>query len=122
MKTSIPIGSNEDHSGISPVTSQLNISFTTYNFVVPVAPEDSLARFWFEVNGDDSGKVTYDNGGGGYALAQDTILFVPSLSHADFKTVPGLAISMYHLVAAVRVHAHLPLYDAVIYHCRSGMT
>lgn len=73
----------QDAPKISPITQNLGYSFINYNFVVPVNPGASIAKFWFEVDEQDgSAVVTYNNEGDGYQVAQDQVLFVNTLSTA----------------------------------------
>ncbi|KAK7045976.1 hypothetical protein VNI00_006971 [Paramarasmius palmivorus] len=49
-----------------------------YNFEALVDPESSISKFWFEIDEHDgSEKIVLNNGGDGYAIDQDTILFDP---------------------------------------------
>jgi hypothetical protein len=102
-----------DEQNISPVTQALGFSFTTYNFVVPIDRVASISKFWFSVDGKDGSEVvTEDNGGSGYQLEQDQVLFVPTLSRSALKQAPlgrrggetgaGNFTRIYELVAAVR--------------------
>ncbi|KAF8660614.1 hypothetical protein AX16_001593 [Volvariella volvacea WC 439] len=106
--------SNLTESNISPVTQALGYSLTTYNFVVPVDPQLSVAKFWFtETNSTGDGEVVHDNGGTGYEIEQDTLLFVPAMSNGGLVqepllhrrggfSGPGNYTMRYKLVAAVR--------------------
>lgn len=72
-----------------------------------------MSKFWFTVDEKDGNSPTaYKNGGDGYPLAQDQLLFVPSLSHNTLvqnsslvargggSPVTGL-VNQYTIVAAV---------------------
>jgi hypothetical protein len=99
---------------ISPVTQDLGFSFINYNFVVPIASNASISKFWFQVDEKDgSTATTYDNGGSGYVIDQDNVLFVPTLSHMDIALNTSYTQTYtnrdtqtytrkYQLVAAVR--------------------
>lgn len=99
---------------ISPITQDLGYSFINYNFVVPISSNASISKFWFQVDEKD-GKpaTTYDNGGAGYVIDQDNVLFVPTLSHMDIALNTSYTQTYtnrdaqtytrkYQLVAAVR--------------------
>jgi hypothetical protein len=99
---------------ISPVTQDLGFSFINYNFVVPIASNASISKFWFQVDEKDgSTATTYDNSGSGYVIDQDNVLFVPTLSHMDIALNTSYTQTYtnrdtqtytrkYQLVAAVR--------------------
>lgn len=61
----------------------MGYTFAHYDFVVPIDPSVSISQFWFAVD-DKNGKgaTTYKNGGSGYVVGQDQVLFVPLLSHS----------------------------------------
>jgi len=102
-----------DEQNISPVTQALGFSFTTYNFVVPIDRSASISKFWFSIDAKDGSQVvTEDNGGAGYVLEQDQVLFVPTSSRSVLNQAPlgrrggetgaGNFTRLYDLVAAVR--------------------
>jgi hypothetical protein len=69
---------------LSPVTKSLGYFFVNYNFVVPVDSAASVSKFWFRVDENDGkGFKKYDNGGDGYFIDQDQLLFVPTLSNSE---------------------------------------
>jgi len=84
----------DDSTTISPVTVSLGYAFVHYAFFVPIDPSVSIAKFWFEVD-DKNGKgaTAYTNGGSGYAMDQDQVLFVPTLSHADYVDAANTSVS-----------------------------
>ncbi|KAF8969621.1 L-ascorbate oxidase [Flammula alnicola] len=103
-----------DDPNVSPITLNLGYSFLNYNFVVPISSNASITKFWFSVDEKNGSKPTvYDNGGSGYVIDQDQVLFVPMLSHVDvvpnttytqtYTNRQGQAFTrVYNLVAAVR--------------------
>jgi hypothetical protein len=96
-----PSGKTQDDFNVSPITSRMGLSLVSYHFVVPIEPGQSLAKFWFKVDEKDGTEpAIHDNGGDGYQLVQDNILFVPGLSHFDLLTEPTRVT--YTIVAAVR--------------------
>ncbi|KAF8077707.1 L-ascorbate oxidase [Lyophyllum atratum] len=80
-RSSVPVSTVQEDPNISPVTQRQGYSFINYNFVVPVDASASISNFWFEVDEHDGkGPTAYKNGGNGYPVEQDQILFVPTLS------------------------------------------
>lgn len=68
-------------SNLSPISQALGYSFITYSFVVPINVNQSISKFWFDVNENDgSSPAIYNNGGQNYVVQQDQVLFVPTLS------------------------------------------
>ncbi|KAG5645579.1 hypothetical protein DXG03_005717 [Asterophora parasitica] len=113
-RTSVPAATIEEDPGLSPVTQAQGYSFINYNFVVPIDAAGSISNFWFEVDEKDGkGPTSYKNGGDGYPVVQDQVLFVPTLSKAALvknttltrrgggAPITGL-VKQYTLVAAVR--------------------
>lgn len=113
--TALSVSKTSESPDVSAVTKALGYSFLLYNFVVPINTNASISKFWFVVDEmDGSAATTYNNGGSGYPIDQDQVLFVPMLSHMD--TVPVNATSaqtytnrygqdythIFSLVAAVR--------------------
>ncbi|KXN92249.1 Putative L-ascorbate peroxidase 6 [Leucoagaricus sp. SymC.cos] len=93
---------NQDSPDISPIMQRLGYYFINYQFVVRIDPSKSVSLFWFENDEYDGSKpTTIDNGGAGYRLDQDRILFVPMSSVLDFKGNDETS-KVYHIVAAVR--------------------
>ena len=87
-RTSVPANTVNEDPNLSPLTQRQNYSFINYNFVVPVDTSASISKFWFEVDEKNGSPPTvYNNGGDGYVVKQDQILFVPMLSHQDLRQV-----------------------------------
>jgi hypothetical protein len=84
----------DDSTTISPVTVSLGYAFVHYEFTVPIDPSVGISKFWFEVD-DKNGKgvTTYKNGGSGYGVDQDQVLFVPMLSHVDYVDAANTSVS-----------------------------
>ncbi|KAG5638972.1 hypothetical protein H0H81_008192 [Sphagnurus paluster] len=113
-RSSLPANNLVEDPGLSPVTQAMGYSFINYNFIVPVNASASVAYFWFEVDENNGqGATSYKNGGNGYPIAQDQLLFVPTLSKAALVQNSTLAkrgggapttglVKQYTLVAAVR--------------------
>jgi hypothetical protein len=100
-KYAAPSGKNQDDFNVSPITSRMGHGLVSYHFVVPIESAISLAKFWFKVDEmDGTEPAIHDNGGDGYQLEQDNILFAPGLSHFDLLTEPTRVT--YTIVAAVR--------------------
>ncbi|KAH8823949.1 heme peroxidase [Flagelloscypha sp. PMI_526] len=59
-----------------------------YFFTVPIDPTASISKFWFEV--EENGQTTIiDNGGDGYVIDQDILLFDPPRSLDNFDPDTG---------------------------------
>ena len=56
---------------------------------MPIDPSASISNFWFEA----SDGTVYNNGGKGYVIDQDQVLFVPALSHADSEAASSTELS-----------------------------
>ncbi|KDR77715.1 hypothetical protein GALMADRAFT_65948 [Galerina marginata CBS 339.88] len=69
-----------DAADTSPLTDSFNIQFALYRFKVQISAARSVSKFWFEIDG-----VVHNNGGKGYPIGQDEIIFVPSLGSVDQK-------------------------------------
>lgn len=103
-----------DDPNISPITLAMGLYFLEYNYVVPIDGNASITKFWFSVDEKDGSTPTvYDNGGSGYVVDQDQILFIPMSSHVDVVSNTTIAQTytnrdataytrVYSLVAAVR--------------------
>lgn len=92
---------SRDTPGISPITQRLGYYFLNYQFVVNIEPSSSISFFWFESDEHDgSTPKIVDNGGMGYRLQQDRILYVPMSSSLDFKGNDETS-KVYQIVAAV---------------------
>ncbi|KAH9483912.1 WSC domain-containing protein [Psilocybe cubensis] len=112
--TALPVKTLVDDPNVSPITKSLGYYFLNYNFIVPIDSAASIAKFWFEVDEHDGSKVTtYNNGGNGYIIDQDQVLFVPMSSHVT--VIPNTTFTQtytnrvgdgytrhYDLVVAVR--------------------
>ncbi|KAJ6466423.1 heme peroxidase [Mycena sanguinolenta] len=72
----------------TPLVGALGLSPVKYTFSAPIA-NTSISTFWFEVDGQIE-----NNGGSGYAIEQDRVLFSPDRSL--------LGVSSFKIVAAVR--------------------
>lgn len=93
--SALPVtNTTDDSSLVSPVTTALGYTFARYGFVVPIDPSASISKFWFE----SSDGTVYNNGGKGYVIDQDQVLFVPMLSHVDFQAADNTELSarMFH--------------------------
>jgi len=77
--------------------------FLGYEFAVPIFANQSVSKFWFEVNeGNGSAPVVYDNGGKGYVIPQDEVIYVPWLSTKQFTSDgTGLVSNGFTIVAGV---------------------
>ncbi|KAF6763815.1 L-ascorbate oxidase [Ephemerocybe angulata] len=83
-KSSVTVKKVPESPNISPVTLKLGYYLINYNFVVPIDANESIAKFWFEVDeGDGSKPTAYNNGGNNYVVDQDQVFFVPTLSKVD---------------------------------------
>ena len=110
----LSVSKTTDDPNLSPVTLAMGLRFLEYDYVVPISGNASIAKFWFSVNENDGSSATvYNNGGSGYVLDQDQILFVPMSSHVDVVSNTTIAQTytnrdttgytrVYTLVAAVR--------------------
>lgn len=67
----------------------MNINFTKYSFVVPIDSSVSISTFWFEVNENNGTQPTlYKNGGSGYQVQQDQLIFAPAMGNVTLTTNP----------------------------------
>lgn len=110
----LSVSKTADDPNLSPVTLAMGLRFLEYNYVVPISGNASVAKFWFSVNENDGSSPTvYNNGGSGYVIDQDQILFVPMSSHVDVVSNTTIAQTytnrdataytrVYTLLAAVR--------------------
>ncbi|KAF8891205.1 hypothetical protein BD779DRAFT_1468811 [Infundibulicybe gibba] len=74
---------------ISPVTLRLGFFVITYHVVVSIDPSVSISKFWFEVDEHNgTTPATHNNGGSGYQVEQNNVLFIPSLSLAGAHGAP----------------------------------
>ncbi|KIM38677.1 hypothetical protein M413DRAFT_240334 [Hebeloma cylindrosporum] len=65
------------------VTRRLGVDLLKYEFAAPILASESVGKFWFELDeGDGSTSTVLDNGGGGYLLETDEIIYVPWFSTA----------------------------------------
>lgn len=81
----------------------MKIKFFGYDFAVPIFANQSVSKFWFEVNeGNGSAPIIYDNGGNGYVIPQDEVIYVPWLSTKQFTAdSTGLVSNSFTIVAGV---------------------
>jgi len=77
--------------------------FLGYDFAVPIFANQSVSKFWFEVNeGNESAPIVYDNGGKGYVFQQDEVIYVPWLSTKHLTSDgTGLVSNGFTIVAGV---------------------
>lgn len=80
-----PVRGFKEDPNLSPITLNMGYYFMTYNFVVAIPGSASLSKFWFEIDDTASGgeKTEYTNGGPGYVYPEDSVFFVPMMSHVD---------------------------------------
>lgn len=124
-RTSVPSTTLQEDPDLSPMTRRQGYNFVNYNFVVPVDGSQSISKFWFEVDEKDGKPATvYNNGGNGYVVEQDQVIFVPTLSRADARAITkrgGFSGSnetftkTYTIVAAVRFFTLIIYCHHVIY-------
>ena len=69
-------------------------TFSVYDFNVSIPSRESISKFWFEIDGK-----LEDNGGQGFPIQQDRILWVPQLSSLTLNDEN--TESQDHLVVAV---------------------
>jgi hypothetical protein len=103
-RTYLPATTVDEDPNLSPMSQRQNYTFINYNFVVPIDSSSSISKFWFRVDEKNGSSPTvYNNGGNGYVLEQDQILFVPTVSHQDLVQLPdGNYTKTYRIVTAVR--------------------
>ncbi|TFK42386.1 heme peroxidase [Crucibulum laeve] len=117
--TALPAAQNQDEPQISPVTSRLGYYFVNYQFAVPIDSSASISMFWFEVDEHDGTTASiHDNEGTGYKIAQDNVLYAPTLSSATFQRGED-SVKTYHIVAAIRngatpSHVYLNAFDSAM--------
>ncbi|KAG6877011.1 hypothetical protein C0993_011072 [Termitomyces sp. T159_Od127] len=113
-RSALPATVTQEQPNLSPISQSKGFTFINYDFVVPINSDASISKFWFTVDEKDgSSPTTYRNGGNGYPLVQDQLLFVPSLSRSTLvqnsslvargggSPITGL-VNQYTIVAAVR--------------------
>ncbi len=84
----------------SPISDALDTHFSTYEFRAPLT-NASVSNFWFEVTDLTTQEtVVQNNGGGGYVIEQDTLIYSPDLS----TTSQDGDTTNYNLVAGVRLY------------------
>ncbi|KIM38450.1 hypothetical protein M413DRAFT_241815 [Hebeloma cylindrosporum] len=88
----------------SPLAKAKKTKFLGYDFAVPILANQSVSKFWFEVNeGNGSAPIVHDNGGDGYIFPQDEVIYVPWLSTRAFKADgAGLVSNGFTIVAGIR--------------------
>lgn len=84
---------------VSPVTQSIGNTLPTYRFAAPITAAASVSKFWFQVDeGDGSPVQTYNNGGSGYVIDQDQVIYLPGLSSFSLGSSGGIN---YNLVVGV---------------------
>ncbi|KAJ6463794.1 L-ascorbate oxidase [Mycena vitilis] len=86
----------------SPISTAMNVNLKKYQFVVPIDPAQSIAKFWFVVDYGNGTTTTADNGGSDYVIEQDSVLFVPSMSRGKNVLTGSMGVNV---VAAVKTNA-----------------
>lgn len=87
----------------SPIADALDTHFSTFEFRAPLT-NASVSNFWFEVTDSTvPGTVVQNNGGGGYVIEQDTLIYSPDLSTTSQV---GDTVN-YNIVAGVRSYSLL---------------
>ncbi|KAJ7755388.1 heme peroxidase [Mycena maculata] len=66
----------------SPTSQAMGVTLEKYKFVVPINANQSISKFWFEIDYGNGTTSTADNGGAYYVVDQDEVLWVPSMSQA----------------------------------------
>ncbi|EAU88828.2 hypothetical protein CC1G_01201 [Coprinopsis cinerea okayama7 len=91
-----------DDPQVSPLTFRAGFQFVHYDFIVPIDTEESLSKFWFEVDEKDGTKPKrHDNDGEGYVLQQDNVIYVPRLSSISFNREDRTQ-KTYYITAGVK--------------------
>jgi len=73
----------------SPISESMKKTLQSHEFTVPIFSNQSVAKFWFEVDqGSGNAPLKHNNGGQGYILQQDQIIFLPYLKE-DIATPDG---------------------------------
>ncbi|KAH8823960.1 heme peroxidase [Flagelloscypha sp. PMI_526] len=86
-----PLENLSPQGGIARGFGFIDVQATLYHFSFLIDPNASISKFWFEVEQD--GKTTVvDNGGEGYAIDQDILLFDPVRSVGKF--LPGTGFTL----------------------------
>lgn len=86
---------------VSPITEAQGITLPTYQFAAPIDAAASVSKFWFQVDeGDGSPVQTYNNGGQGYIIQQDQLIYLPGISSFSLGNSGGIN---YNLVVGVRI-------------------
>lgn len=81
---SAPVVSTNDTT--TTLFQRAGMSPQKYRFNTPINVTTSISNFWFEVDENDGkGPQIYNNGGTGYEIQQDRVLFVPELSENDLN-------------------------------------
>ncbi|KAF9053046.1 L-ascorbate oxidase [Panaeolus papilionaceus] len=123
--TALPVSVFPEDPNLSPITLNLGYYFVSYNYVVPIASNTSISKFWFEMDEKDGSPLkVFDNneadtqgkgikGGDGYPIDQDQVLFAPMLSSTvslydtpvnkgDTSSTNNTVIKRYTLVTGIR--------------------
>ncbi|KAJ7145356.1 heme peroxidase [Mycena crocata] len=66
----------------SPISEAMGVKLKKYQFVVPIDASQSISEFWFVIDYGNGTTTIADNGGSNYAIEQDEVLWVPSMSRA----------------------------------------
>ncbi|KAG6846119.1 hypothetical protein H0H93_015929, partial [Arthromyces matolae] len=99
-RSALPAQTVQEQATLSPVSQNQGFTFINYNFVVPIDSDASISNFWFTVDEKDgSTPTTYKNGGDGYPVLQDQLLFVPTLSSNKLVQNSSFVTRDEHLVA-----------------------
>ena len=102
-RSSFPASKRTDSPDVSPITEKLGYYFVHYNFVVPIDPDKSILKFWVIVDeGDGTRPTKYDNEGACYSVEQDSVVFVPSMSHSELNATSTTSAKTFSLVAGVK--------------------
>jgi len=65
----------------------MGVSFIRYDFVVPIDSTVSISKFWFQVDEKNgTAPTTYTNGGDGYKVDQDQVIFTPAMGSTPTST------------------------------------
>ncbi|KAF7300623.1 Peroxidase [Mycena chlorophos] len=83
----------------STVASAMGVTLEKYQFVVPIDADQGINKFWFDINYGNGTTAVADNNGAYYPVAQDEVLWVPSMSIAKSATSTN---GSWFIVAAVK--------------------
>jgi hypothetical protein len=89
-KSSLPAKATQLDPNSSPVSYVMGLSFIRYDFVVPIDSTVSISKFWFDVDEKNgTAPTTYTNGGNGYQVVQDQVIFAPAMGSTSFTATPA---------------------------------